>query len=36
MVRTKEQYIQDLGRIKPNLYHDGKEFNRLEDRHRIA
>ena len=33
MVRTKEQYIQDLGRMKPNLYHDGKEFDRLDDRH---
>ncbi|MFX0074688.1 MAG: 4-hydroxyphenylacetate 3-hydroxylase family protein [Candidatus Hermodarchaeota archaeon] len=30
MVRTKEQYIKDLGRMKPNLYYDGKEIDRLD------
>ena len=33
MVRTKEQYVKDLGRMKPNLYYDGKEFDRLDDLH---
>jgi aromatic ring hydroxylase len=33
MVRTKEQYIKDLGRMKSNLYYDGKEFDRLDDLH---
>jgi len=33
MVRTKEQYIKDLGRMKPNLYYDGREFDRLDDLH---
>ena len=33
MVRTKEQYIKDLGRMKPNLYYDGKEFDRLDALH---
>ena len=31
MVRTKEQYMKDLGRMKPNLYCDGKELDRLDD-----
>ena len=31
MVRTKEQYIKDLGKMKPNLYHNGKELDRLDD-----
>jgi len=31
MVRTKEQYMKDLGRMKPNLYYDGKELDRLDD-----
>ncbi|KKN33986.1 hypothetical protein LCGC14_0798380, partial [marine sediment metagenome] len=31
MVRTKEQYMKDLGRMKSNLYYDGKEFDRLDD-----
>ena len=26
MVRTKEQYMKDLGRMKPNLYHNGEEI----------
>lgn len=33
MVRTKEQYIKDLGRMKQNLYYDGKELDRLDDLH---
>jgi len=33
MVRTKEQYIKDLGRMKPNLYYNGKEFDRLDPLH---
>ena len=32
MVRTKEQYMKDLGRMKPNLYHNGEEIDRLDDR----
>ncbi|GAG84721.1 unnamed protein product, partial [marine sediment metagenome] len=31
MVRTKEQYIKDLGKMKSNLYYDGKEIDRLDD-----
>jgi hypothetical protein len=31
MVRTKEQYMKDLGRMKPNLYYNGKELDRLDD-----
>ena len=31
MVRTKEQYIKDLGRMKSNLYYDGRELDRLDD-----
>ncbi|MFW9942878.1 MAG: 4-hydroxyphenylacetate 3-hydroxylase family protein [Candidatus Thorarchaeota archaeon] len=31
MVRTKEQYMKDLGRMKPNLFYDGKEIDRLDD-----
>jgi len=30
MVRTKEQYMKDLGRMKPNLYYDGREIDRLD------
>ncbi|GAF88282.1 unnamed protein product, partial [marine sediment metagenome] len=30
MVRTKEQYIKDLGKMKTNLYHNGKELDRLD------
>ena len=31
MVRTKEQYIKDLGRMKSNLYYDGREIDRLDE-----
>ncbi|MFX0021880.1 MAG: 4-hydroxyphenylacetate 3-hydroxylase family protein [Candidatus Hermodarchaeota archaeon] len=31
MVRTKEQYMKDLGRMKPNLYYNGREIDRLDD-----
>jgi len=31
MVRTKEQFMKDLGRMKPNLYYDGRELDRLDD-----
>ena len=31
MVRTKEQYMKDLGRMKPNLYYNGRELDRLDD-----
>ncbi|MFX1570544.1 MAG: 4-hydroxyphenylacetate 3-hydroxylase family protein [Promethearchaeota archaeon] len=33
MVRTKEQYMKDLGRMKPNLYYNGRELDRLDDLH---
>jgi aromatic ring hydroxylase len=31
MVRTKEQYMKDLGRMKSNLYYDGREIDRLDN-----
>jgi len=31
MVRTKEQFMEDLGRMKPNIYYDGRELDRLDD-----
>jgi len=32
MVRTKEQYMKDLGKMKSNLYHNGEQIDRLDDR----
>jgi len=32
MVRTKEQYMKDLGKMKSNLYFNGELIDRLDDR----
>ena len=31
-MRTKEQYIEDLGKMKDNLYYNGEKINRLDER----
>jgi aromatic ring hydroxylase len=31
-MRTKEQYMNDLGKMKSNLYYDGEKINRLDER----
>jgi aromatic ring hydroxylase len=31
-MRTKEQYINDLGKMKNNIYYDGEKIDRLDER----
>ncbi|TET01380.1 MAG: aromatic ring hydroxylase [Promethearchaeota archaeon] len=31
-MRTKEQYMNDLGKMKSNLYYDGEKIDRLDER----
>ncbi len=31
-MRTKEQYMKDLGKMKKNLYYDGEKIDRLDER----
>jgi aromatic ring hydroxylase len=31
-MRTKEEYINDLGKMKNNIYYDGEKINRLDER----
>ncbi len=31
-MRTKEQYMNDLGKMKNNLYYDGEKIDRLDER----
>ncbi|MBD3230253.1 MAG: aromatic ring hydroxylase, partial [Candidatus Lokiarchaeota archaeon] len=31
-MRTKEEYIEDLSKMRNNLYHDGEKIDRLDER----
>ena len=31
-MRTKEEYMKDLGRMKKNLFYDGEKIDRLDER----
>ena len=33
MVRTKEEYMKALGKMKSNLYYNGEQLDRLDERH---
>jgi 4-hydroxybutyryl-CoA dehydratase/vinylacetyl-CoA-Delta-isomerase len=32
-MRTKEEYMQDLSKMKKNIYYDGERIDRLDERH---